>query len=244
MYSIISAFIAFESYFDNSLKIFKRIFWLILALLFLISLYFLSSRSGILAGLILIPFYFFLKLKQLKKGKFIFPGILLIIIFSFPLLLNNQRVNYLYDQMLNKKTVGENKEEPRIIIWRSACKIIKANFFVGVGIGDVRNELAKQYMELGKTDMADTKFNVHNQFLEVFVEEGIIGFILFIAMISLMIYFAIADKNLLYGVFIIMILIFFTFETILYRFAGISFFSLFSFLLLHIDTKKPLLYGK
>jgi hypothetical protein len=44
--------------------------------------------------------------------------------------------------------------------------------------------------------------------------------------------FAIKDRNILYGAFIMIVLIFFSFESMLSRFAGNSFFGLFSFLLI------------
>lgn len=233
MYVILSAFIAFEAWFDNSLKIQMRALWLLLALILLISLFFLSSRAGLLAAIILIPVYFFQKLKKLNKSKLVFIGILVLLFISIPLLLKNQRVQYLYDEILQKESIGENKEEPRVIIWKSASKLILGNFVLGVGIGDVRDELVKEYISRGETEMVELKLNAHNQFVEVFLENGVIGFFLFLIIIGLMVYAAITGKNLLYGVFILMMLIFFIFESILYRFAGVSFFSFFSLLLFY-----------
>jgi O-antigen ligase len=230
MYVLLSAFICFETSFgvNNSRR---RSTWFILALLLVISLYFISSRTGILIAILLLPYYFFRKVKKLKKSKFLFIGILVIMILSLPLLLKNQRVEYLYDKIMNNETYGTEVEEPRFIIWKSAMTIFKNNPFLGVGIGDVRTELAKEYERAGKTDMAVSKPNAHNQFIEVLLETGIIGFIMFISLIFIMFRIAILDDNLLYGVFIMIILAFFIFETILYRLAGVSFFSLFAFLL-------------
>jgi O-antigen ligase len=86
--------------------------------------------------------------------------------------------------------------------------------------------------------MAKERFNAHNQFLEVLLENGIIGLIIFISIFVCMFYIAFSNKNLLYIMFILMTLMFFMFETVLYRLAGVSFFSLFSFLLIHGDKKN------
>ncbi|MCX6334955.1 MAG: O-antigen ligase family protein [Bacteroidia bacterium] len=238
MYVIISIFIAFESWFNHSLKIRERILWLFGALFLITSLYFISSRAGMLAGIILVLFYFSMKLNTIKNGRFVLLGIFVLIIISIPLLRNNQRYGYLYDKIMHKETVGENIEEPRMIIWKSAFKIAKENVLFGVGVGDVRDELTKQYLKIGRTDMAEIRLNAHNQFIEVLLENGLIGLILFLGMIGIMIYFAIIQKSLLYGIFILLILILFTFETVLYRFAGVSFFSLFSFLLLQVNMNR------
>jgi fructose-specific phosphotransferase system IIC component len=71
---------------------------------------------------------------------------------------------------------------------------------------------------------------------------GVSGFILFLTILGLMITFAVKDRNILYGAFILMMLVFFSFESILSRFAGNSFFALFSFLLIHY--KGPDSVGK
>ncbi|HEX2922213.1 MAG TPA: hypothetical protein VHO50_13705, partial [Bacteroidales bacterium] len=70
--------------------------------------------------------------------------------------------------------------------------------------------------------------------------SGIIGFVLFMAVIVYMLFSAIKNKNILYFVSIITILIFFSFESMLSRLAGNSFFALFSFLLIHYGSVKDL----
>lgn len=238
MYVLLSVFICFESWFDHSAKFQYRILWLILGFLLLISMYFLSSRAGILISLILIPFYIIYKFNRLRKGKFIWIVVILIVILLIPLVLKNKRVDYLYGEVFNKQVDYQRKKDPRFLIWGSTLNIVQQNLLLGVGIGDVRTELAKEYERIGEVEMAKERLNAHNQFLEVLLENGIIGLVLFISMFICMFYIAFSDKNLLYGMFILMLFMFFLFETILYRLAGVSFFSLFSFLLLHIP-KKP-----
>lgn len=69
MYVIISLFIACESLFDKGLKAFKKIFWLAIGLVLLISIYFLSSRSGIICVIIFMPPYLLCKLIGRAKRK-------------------------------------------------------------------------------------------------------------------------------------------------------------------------------
>jgi O-antigen ligase len=238
MYVLLSVFICFESWFDYSLRIQYKIWWLILGSLLLISQYFLSSRAGILISLILVPLYFIIKFRELAKKRFAWLWIILVIIVLLPFIIKNQRVDYLYGRLSHKQIGYERGKDPRFIIWKSALEIAKKNVFFGVGIGDVRTELSIEYERIGEETLAKERFNAHNQFLEVLIENGTIGFSLFIFIFSWMSYIAFSDKNLLYGLFIMMMFMFFMFETVLYRLAGVSFFSLFSFLLIYINKHE------
>ena len=142
-------------------------------------------------------------------------------------------MDYLYGRFVRNQDDYDRKEDPRLVIWKSALEIASKNFLLGVGIGDVREELSEEFLRIGEVQMAKDRFNAHNQFLEVLLENGIIGLIIFISIFVCMFYIAFSDKNLLYIIFILMTLMFFMFETVLYRLAGVSFFSLFSFILIH-----------
>lgn len=231
MYVMLAFFICFESYFDHKLKVGQRILWLVIGLLLLVTQYFLSSRAGILISLILLPLYFIIKLRQLGKSKHVWILIVLILIAFVPLVIKNQRVDYLFGRIFNNQVGYERKQDPRVTIWKSGMEVAKKNFLLGVGIGDVRTELSLEYQRRGEGQMAIERFNAHNQFLEVLLENGIIGLIIFLSIFASMFYIAFKDKNLLYLMFISMMIMFFLFETVLYRLAGVSFFSLFSFLL-------------
>lgn len=236
MYVILSTFVCFEAWFDYSLKFLNRIVWLMIGFVLLIFQYFLSSRAGILISLVLVPLYFIVKFRDLGKKRFAWVWIILLLIALLPLIVKNQRVEYLYGRIVNKQVGYERKKDPRFLIWESSLKLARKNLFFGVGIGDVRTELALEYKRIGEEKMAQERLNAHNQFLEILLENGIIGLILFGAIFAVMGYIALSERNLLYGMFIIIMLGFFMFETILYRLAGVSFFSIFSFLLLNSNT--------
>lgn len=234
MYVILSIFIAFETWFEKSLKFYGRVLWLMISVFLLISIYFLSSRAGILTIILLVPFYFFYKLKQKRKGLILALSILLILFVIFPLIRSNERVKIVFDE-ISEGTLKQNVlQDGRVMIWRSALQIIPNNLIIGVGIGDVRTELMKEYIKIGNKELIENNYNAHNQFLEILLENGLIGLIIFMVLFVFMAFIAISEKNLLFGLFLMMMIIFFMFETVLYRLAGISFFSLFSFLLLYI----------
>jgi len=238
LYVLLSVLISFESWFDYSLKFSLRILWLITGLLLLVTIYFLSSRAGILSSLILIPLYFMFKFKKPGKGRFAWIWIAVIAIALLPLIVKNQRVASFYNSFFSEQEQLAKKKEPRFVIWDATLKIVRQNLIVGVGIGDVREELVKEYKQIGEEVMIKERYNVHNQFLEVLLENGLIGSVTFLAIFVCMIFIAIMDKNLLYGCFIFIMIFSFMFETMLYRLAGVSFFSLFSFLLIYFKPAK------
>jgi len=140
--------------------------------------------------------------------------------------------------LFSEQASNKSSRDPRFLIWKSAIKIAGDKPLIGVGIGDARNELTKEYISLGKEEMIKERLNAHNQFLEVLLESGITGLIFFLTIFVLMFYIAVKDRNLVYGTFTILVFMFFIIESILYRFAGVSFFSLFSFLLIHFKSGK------
>jgi O-antigen ligase len=236
MFVVLSIFIALESISDKTLNKKNKIGWIIISIFLIVSIYFITSRAGILATLLLLCLYFLYKIKRSKSRKLIWIFFLLIFVISLPLFKYNEKVFLTVHNLIhNNEQINKNQDE-RIIVWESALNIIKANFPFGVGIGDVGTELVKEYDLVGAKRMSELRYNAHNQFLEVWLESGVIGFLVFVGLIITMIYIAIIEKNLLLGLFLISMIIFFSFETILYRFAGVSFFSLFSFLLLHVKT--------
>jgi O-antigen ligase len=234
MFTLMSLFISLENFFSSIEQKRARYIWIIVILTLFISIYYLSSRASILATMVSLPIYFILKFKTHKYRKFIWfiiGGIILIII---PIALTNPRVNkYLLWRSERKLENKETGREDRWIIWNSALKIIKNNLIFGVGTGDIQIELNNEYKRIGNINLAHFNTNAHNQFLEVFIENGLIGLILLLCIFGICFCISITDKNLLYLIFVVVISVSFLFETMLNRFAGVAFFSIFSFLLLY-----------
>jgi O-antigen ligase len=240
MYVLFSVIAALESFFDTNLKLKFRMLWLFLSVFLLASLYFLSSRSAILAGIVLISFYIVVKLNDLGKKTLLWLWIFLMLIIVAPFLISvvNHKQNNINTFFFSQQASNKAERDPRNVIWRSSLEVAENNLLLGLGIGDVRTELTKEYLRIGQTNMAKVRLNAHNQFLEILLESGIIGLTFFAGFFAYMIFVAINKRNLLYGSFLLMMLMFFMFESVLYRLAGMTFFSLFSFLLLLYDNKS------
>ena len=156
-----------------------------------------------------------------------------------------------------EKTVSEPidiKEEEsttaRLLVLKSAFELIKSHYLIGVGTGDVKDELLNHYKKMGYSGAYSTKLNAHNQFLQIFISLGLIGFLLMVISVLYLFYLAVRNKNeLLYAFSILLFLVLMT-ESALEVQTGISFFTFFgAFLVLcvpkdYFDNQKGrLLFG-
>jgi O-antigen ligase len=236
MYIVLSILISFEALFAKSISLFKRATWLILVLVLLLVLYLLSSRAGFLAAIIIFPCYFFYKFYH-KFSKWLIisslSGLCLVLILIAK---TNERISYDFKGISADSIDVAFKKDVRNMIWKSAFGVIEHNLLLGVGTGDASKELKKEFVKRGYVEGYYDNLNAHNQYFEILLENGIIGLILFISILGYMIFISISDRNLIYGLFIFMMMGFFFFETILNRLAGITFFTLFSFLLIHLKN--------
>jgi O-antigen ligase len=238
MYIVLSILISLESLFDKSLSLLKKCFWSILLLVFLVTIYLLSSRAGMLAAIILLPIYFFSKLYERFSRLLVLVSILVLVIAFIGIARTNSRVNYFFEGTSHKNLKGVFEKDTRHFIWDSALGVIRQNIILGVGTGNASEELKKEFISRGYVKGYYDNLNAHNQYIEILLENGLIGLILFMAIFGYMIYIAVSERNILYGLFIIMMIVFFFFETILNRLAGVTFFPLFSFLLLQYKSSN------
>jgi len=244
MYILFSVYIAFESFFVMSVSKTRRMLWLAVVIVFLFSIYLLSARADILATLLTVPFYLFSKMKKIKRNRIFVPVFLISIIILIIIFISNPRLNYNLKGDSKKEWSNKLFNESRFDIWESAFNIIRHNIVFGVGTGDIQDELNKEYKFSGKKDLELVKnLNTHNQFIEILVENGLIGLILFLSILGLMFFIAFSGKNIIYIMFLFIILFSFLFETMLNRSAGVSFFSFFSFILLQNNTNRQIKHG-
>jgi O-antigen ligase len=238
MYIILSILISLEALFDSSLKCLKKAFYLTMVAVFLLILYLLSSRAGMLSAVIILPIYFLYKLfRRFPKWIILLSFFLMVVIF-LKIAWTNNRLSYNTDGITKTQPNEIIKRDVRYNIWRSAIGVIKDHFILGVGTGDASKNLTEEFLKRGYVNGFYDNLNAHNQFLEILLENGLIGLILFFSILTYMSYIAITEQNLILGLFIIATIIFFIFETMLNRLAGISFFALFSFLLIYSKTAK------
>ena len=239
MYILLSVFIACEALFEKRNSKLIKWFWILVSLVLIVSVYLLSSRAAIIASVITIPCYFIIKLVTGKIKKIWWIGVCLGATILFITLLSNPRLQLLINKSSDQELINKALKESRISIWNASFNLIKENFLLGVGTGDIQYELNEEYKRMGKRDLyKDNELNAHNQFIETSAENGLIGLLLLLSVFGLMFGIAVTNGNILYLMFILIIFISFLFETMLNRLAGLAFFSVFSFLLLYVDNKN------
>jgi len=205
-------------------------------LFLVIMIYLFESKAGFIALLFIIIYttsIFILKLKN-NFLKIIIP--LIIIGSSAYIISQNQRMQKMFASLIEIVQTGDSTTKStgiRFEIWKTSTKIIKQHPIIGVGAGDIKTELNKNYKQNPQIykDAIKNQFNVHNQYLETFLGQGIIGFLL----LSLLLYSgfeqAYYTKNHLLAAFIIIIGINFFPESVLNNRAGVIFFAFFYFFL-------------
>jgi O-antigen ligase len=238
MYVLLSALISLDSLFEKSMVGPKRYLWIVSSFVFAIVIYLLSSRAGVIAAFIVLPLFCVIKFYGKMSKAIIIVVLVVAALGSVVMLKTNERLKYSLEELSSSGINGTFAKDTRYLIWKSAWGVIRSNLVLGVGTGNASEELKKEFKNRGYTEGYYDDLNAHNQFIEILLENGIIGLILFLSILGYLVYLAISDHNLMLGLFIIIIVVFFMFESVLNRLAGITFFPFFSFLLVHYKTQK------
>ncbi len=201
--------------------------WMVLMIsliaLFIIAIFLLGSRAGILClGIAVISFVGYKLLKSSRK--IIFIPIILVTIISIFLLFSSSRFSIISRDFSSYDYAGlKSTSNTRIKVWEKSINQIKSHFLVGVGPGDTVNSL--DYVS--SDDPQKVKLNAHNQFLETFIGLGLIGFCVLISIFVFPLIIASRKKDALLFFFLYIVAFNCLFESVLERAAGVIFYALF-----------------
>jgi O-antigen ligase len=227
----------------DSLKL-KMIFWAMIGLLVLLHVP-LASLSGMLFLVLFFSGVFIYSLVKKRKWA----RLLIMVISSFALIFSvlkvqpslNTNINNTIN-LVNEYTDSPKKflqtrpfpmqgNEARLVVWTVAFDIFMEHP-MGVGLGNLEEMMRQRLVELGLNQQAALNYNPHNQYLQIAAELGIIGLLLFLAILFYGIVWAISSKNWLLLLVILSLAINCLFESMLQRQSGIVFYcfwiSLFS----------------
>lgn len=136
----------------------------------------------------------------------------------------------------------------RLLVWKAANQVISDNLIIGTGTGDAKDELMKEYEKRGMTGALEHKLNSHNEYYQVFVALGLIGFILLLSNLMFPLSFAFKTSNVIYLLFLLIIIINFFTESMLETQAGVMFYAFFNSLLCfspsYFNPKSQILNSK
>jgi O-antigen ligase len=194
----------------------------------------LSSKLGIITLLLIyisILLFFILSRRKYLVGVV---GFLTLILGAFLIMKYvpavADRLNTTISVLSNEKTNKSDAESTavRMLVWSAAGEIIKENPLLGVGTGDAKDELLAEYEKEDLSGAMEHKLNCHNEFYQVFVSLGIIGFILLLLHIFVPMWHAVRTKDVLYALFLMIIVINFLTESMLETQAGVLFYAFFT----------------
>ena len=224
---------------ENDLYSWRNVGLIVLSFVFALATFFSTSRNGFLALifiLVIVSVYAIIRYKKWLVGI----SVVLIIWIVASSLLKDINLGTRSFHGFNKVTdviknsnVKEDASEStavRVLVWKSTLSLIKNNPLLGVGTGDIKDELKAEYKLNGYVEPVKKNYNAHNQFLQSFAALGIIGLVSF------------QKNNYLYLMFIINIAVSCLTESILEVQAGVVFFtfftSLFTPILMASSTRK------
>ena len=120
----------------------------------------------------------------------------------------------------------------RLESWKASCNAIHGNLFFGTGTGDLPNEVHRQYALMNSKLDSDHYLRAHNQYLAITVAFGIIGLAFFLFAICYPLIFLKQNKNFLYLVFFLTLVLSMFTEDTLETQPGATFFAFFNSLFL------------
>ncbi|WP_439128209.1 O-antigen ligase family protein [Polaribacter sp.] len=198
----------------------RTIYYFLCFTINLIFLILLSSRGVIIAFLFSGFFVFIFKLKK-NKHKIYLILLFSIVIVSF--FQYNRRMKELINFDTYAKVDSNFSNSYRFQIYKCSYKLLKENYITGYGIDNVQLKLNECYKENNLNEMVD-KYNSHNQYLDIFLKTGIIGFSLLLVFFISNYTIANKHKNNLALLILIFYSIVFLTENILVRQSGIILF--------------------
>jgi len=214
-----------------------------LILFFAIFIYMLSSKAGIISFFITLVLLSVLALRN-KANRI--TSIIAIFFAGFQLwfsLAQNIRFRTVTSSLATAEQNIQSGESntARVLVWETTIDILKENYLFGVGTGDIKDVLIKSYKERNMTGAIENKLNVHDQFLETWLGQGIAGITLLLLLFLLPLIISIRNKDWLLLTFIFIVGFNFLFESMLNTQAGVVFFGFFYYYLASLITKSNII---
>ena len=216
----------------NSKK--EKIFYVIIGFIIAVFMYIIVARLSLFLLIIylIIKTINYLKLSLVKSVL----GFLTIFILMFGAFSLNKNIkNRLHIEASYSETIKVLKnQEPRFVIWDCFfSQINNKNFNVYFGYNNrksIQEELNGCYKERidnvsKRYYYVDTEFNTHNQFFDIFLEGGILGLSLFLALFMFLVYSF--RENFNASFILLSFILFFIFENLFHRQLGAYLFGIF-----------------
>lgn len=218
----------------------KKLYKLILSMLFIVCVFYFGSIPNVIALLIIILLIFIrnIRLMYVLGGLFAI-SILLTYVISKSTYLSNQ-LNRTQMYTSNVLEFNKNPTIGRLRYLDVFLELYKKEPLLGYGAGDVENELLKVYKEKAYDTQYIEKQNVHNYYFHLLLVGGIPLLLLFFGALFYFTKEAITKGNYLLLYMVIVFALNFMSENILARIQGVFMFSLFLCVLSRMEINNNL----
>ncbi|RED48932.1 O-antigen ligase family protein [Seonamhaeicola aphaedonensis] len=207
------------------------------------------NKAAILVLISILLVYLF---KIIKNKKIALLGGLLLIVTGTTLFIKNPRFESFRKSIFETKDEikvrdfkqiknnDPNRKNFRVMLWSSAIDLIQKNPIIGIGAGGSHNRLYEVFAVKRQWYDRKEKYHAHNQYFQILLDVGIIGFIPFLLMFHALIEVCRKNNKLKEIIisFILIIGVNLLFESMFERYSGISFFSFFYCLIISQSINK------
>jgi O-antigen ligase len=138
----------------------------------------------------------------------------------------NEIITYTFQKVDQKKVPSSTTARKKI--WSTTLKLVKEKWITGYGTGLSKKVLQEQFKKDGYDFFSKKNYNTHNQYLQVFLDQGIFGFSLLMFFTFGMLYASLKQKNFIYALFLVVMILNFMTESILETQSGVIFFAFFN----------------
>jgi tetratricopeptide (TPR) repeat protein len=163
-------------------KRWKKIFLSIVVIFIYIIAILLKSRAVIIVLIFIYPAissFFFLFRSKNKANKYVKYSISVLLSLGIIVLLSFPIKDLPYVNKLVEISYGSGNE--RIRLWANSLELFKENPFLGKGSGDWKIEILRTPLEHTQAENSIIFYNrAHNDFIQILVENGIIGLLLYL----------------------------------------------------------------
>jgi hypothetical protein len=149
------------------------------------------------------------------------------------------RLSGLKNELLYANNPNGQSISQRFIYWKTGLKIIRKNWLIGVGSGDIHLAFQMQYNRDKSPLTKENRNRTHNQYLSYLITFGIFGLFVFIGILYHFWKFAKTQKNVLALLFLTIACLSFLVEDTLETQMGVTFFAFFFGLFLSTSQKNP-----
>lgn len=221
----------------SSERLLKAAWSLLLLLFFLVMIVLLSSKMGIISSFLVLGTALVYSIVKHKKYVLGTVGIAVIALSVLGILKFVPEVAGRLERAVHAVTAGSDDNTKvestavRMLVWKASNTVISEHVLLGVGTGDSKDALMAEYERQGMTGALEHRLNCHNEFYQVFVSLGLVGFLLLLLVLFLPLAQNWKRQNFLFVFFVALVFLNFLTESMLETQAGVLFFGYFYALL-------------